>query len=107
MFEIALIQSLVRQTHRKAFSKSLPSLYQPLRSPPSQEESDNWRVRQVRKHLLSFLAPHSSFLIREREPDREGGIQRPRLGEKEGERLVNKAEERREGAEGSELCQVN
>lgn len=78
-FEIALIQSLLGQRHTKASSKSLS---QPSCSPPLQEKNDNWRVYQVCKHLLSFLAPHSSFLIGERGNDRERGTNWPRMGER-------------------------
>lgn len=73
MFEIADMQSLVRQTHTKP-QKSIPSLSQPPCSHPLQKKSDNWRVYQVPKHSMSFRGPHSSFLIREREHDRERGI---------------------------------
>lgn len=73
MFEIALTKSLVRQTRTKAPWKSLPVRRVHSRRGKKQNP-DNWRVYQVRKHSMSFLAPHSSFVIRESKgkPDRNG-----------------------------------
>lgn len=83
VLKMAFIQSSVRQTHTKASPNLLPSPSQPQCSPPPQEKSDNLRAYQVHKHLLSFLAPHSSFLISERTHEGEIGIKWPRKRDRE------------------------